>query len=457
MRTIRILTILVLGAVLIDATSAGNQGKYLKEVLPNGLTIIVKHNPDSRVFAVDILGKNRAAWEKEDKIGITDFVNRMLVKGTEHKNARQIQEALDDIGAKLQTNDNPYIPYDDRYTWRAYTFIRFETIDEYANDGLKILYEIVSEPSFPEDEIDKMKSQVMGILGMSSGSTYQVCGNLYYSKLFENNPLAHPVMGDARTVSSYTRGDLEYQHKIFYNPPNLILTVVSNIEPKQVMKMIKKRFKNMQPYPIKLKEFEIPVAGKKMGVIEAYKPMEKEQVYIDMGTIIPGLKSEEAAPLTITLEILNSRLKLNLREKQGLAYSVGAGERFLGDFGWYTCAMGTGYENFEKAKSGILAEIEKLKNEPVDQAELDKARNSLWGSMLMRNMSCINQAYNMAYYEYIGVGYDYDDGYRDRMDKVTAQDVQSAAQNYLDIDNYVFAFVGKSMAQPDTTSEGMPK
>jgi len=432
-----------LSLILCNPASADKSDNYLREVLPNGLTVIIKHNPDSRVFAVDILGKNRAAWEKADQVGISDFVNRMLVKGTAHKTAEEVQAALDDIGAKLTTNDSPYIPYDDRYTWPAFTFLKFETIDEFARDGLKILYEIVSEPSFPEVEVEKTKNQVMGILGMQSGSTSQTCSDLYYSQMFENHPLSKSVLGDRRTVAGLTRAVLAYHHKIFYNPPNLIMTVVANENPKQVMKWVKKQFKNLPPYPVGLKDSTIPVAAKKMGVIETMQPMDKEQVYICLGCIVPGLASENSTALSLAIEILSSRLQLNLREKQGLAYSVGAGVRYLGDFGWFTASIGTGYKNFEIARAGILAEIEKLKSEPLEQTELDKARNSLWGSMLMRNMSCINQAYNMAYYEFVGVGCDYDDNYRDRLDRVTISDVQTAARNFLETHNYVLAYVGK--------------
>jgi zinc protease len=452
MRT-KMVAIIIAGLLLCSAAFAGSGDKYMMEVLQNGLTVIVKHNPDSRVFAVDILGKNRAAMEKPSQIGITDFMNRMLVKGSKDKSAQEIQDALDDIGARLQTNDNPYIPYDDRYTWRAFTFLRFETIDEYAKDGLKLLYEIVAEPSFPPEEVEKMKGQVMGILGMDSGSTYKVCRRLYYSELFGKNPMARPVMGDAKTVAGFTSGDLEYQHRIFYNPPNLIMTVVSNLDPEEVMKWVKKRFKNMPPYPIKLKDFQIPEAGRKTGVNEISQPMDKQQAYIYLGNVAIGLKSEHATALSLAVEILSSRLGLNLREQQGLAYSVGAGIRYLGDFGWYTCSMGTGYENFIIARDGILAEIQRLRSEQISQDELDKARNSLWGSMLMRNMSCINQAYNMAYYQYVGVGYDYDGSYRERLDKVTADDVQTATREYIDPEDYVIAYVGK-IAEPDSTTTG---
>ena len=100
MQQIRNIVIVALAITMANLALADTSPEYIHEVLDNGMTVIVKHNPDSRVFAVDILGKNRAAWEKPGQEGITDFVNRMLVKGTKDKDAEEVQAALDDIGAK---------------------------------------------------------------------------------------------------------------------------------------------------------------------------------------------------------------------------------------------------------------------------------------------------------------------------------------------------------------------
>jgi predicted Zn-dependent peptidase len=425
--------------------SGQENSRYLKETLVNGLTVIIKQNPDSRVFGVDILGKNRCAWESPGQEGITDFVNRMLVKGAKDKSAEQIQAALDDIGAQLTTNDDPRLPYDDRYTWRAFSFIKFQTIDEYAEDGLTLLYQLVSEPTFPQEEIDLTKKQVMGILGMESGSTSQVCRNLYYATLFKDHPFGQTVLGNRASVGAFTQADLLLHHKKFYSPSNMILAIVSNIEPAKVMKWVKKRFGKIPPYPAKSPVVQIP--PKTMGIVEEKKPMEKEQVYIYLGNIMPGYRSPDAPALTLAAEILSSRLQLNLREIKGLAYSVGADVAYLGDFGWFVAAMGTGAENFDTARAGIIAEIEKMKTDSISQAELDKARNSMWGSSLMRNLSGINQAYNMAYYEFIGVPYSNDDSALERLNKVTITDVKTVANKYFDTANYVLAYVGKA-AQP---------
>jgi len=431
----------IIGATTLQAQDTPLYNKYLHETLPNGLDLIISHNPDSRVFAINILGKNRAANEPEGKAGITDFVNRMLTLGADGMNSEDIQNRLDDIGADLTTNDNPYIPYDDRYTSRSFSFIKFETIDEYAEQGSRLLYSIVSKPEFPESEIGKTKKRVMGILGMSSGSTYQVCRDLMYQNLFKGHPFSNPVMGTAESVGSFTRDDLVGHHAHFYAPNNMIMAVATNLDPKTVRDWIVSTFGTMardnSPYG------DIPIVEKPGGIITSHQEMDKEQVYIYMGMVTAGLKSPDAAAIQMATSIISSRMGLNLREKQGLAYSVGMDVEFMPDFGWAVAAMGTGFKNLDNARIGMLEQINSVKAEPPSEEELQKAQNSTWGSMLLARASRINQAFYMCKNQFLGVGYDYENDYLSKVRKVTPGDVKKAAMNYLDTGNMVVATVGK--------------
>ena len=355
--------------------------KFVHEVLPNGLDLIIKYNPDSRVFAINILGKNRSLLELEGKDGITDFVNRMLTQGTDGMNADQVQNALDDIGADITANDNPYIPYDDRYTSTAYSFIKFETIDEYAHDGTELFFRIVSRPDFPDEGIEKTKREVMGLLGMKSGSTYQNARELLYQNLFADFPFSKPVLGDRASVRSFTRDDLVNHHDKFYAPNNMIIAVASNIDPDTVKSWIHDTFgtleRNSADYP------SLPMPAEVTGRVETNREMDKEQIYIYMGTLCPGLESADAPAIDMAADIISSRMRENLREKQGLAYSVGMGVSFMPEFGWLVASMGTGYENYATARDGMIAEIDGLKDSMPTKDELEKAQNSSWGSMLL--------------------------------------------------------------------------
>ncbi|MCK4223673.1 MAG: insulinase family protein [candidate division Zixibacteria bacterium] len=437
------LSILIFVFPLLNCTSPGLSEKdVIKQQLPNGLIVVVKSNPDSKVLGINILGKNRSAMEPEGKTGIADFVNRMLLKGTKTRSAEKVSEDLSSIGAEITLVDNPWIPMDDVYTTHSYTFIKFQAIDEFANKGIELLSDMVKNPTFPEEEIEKTRKEMMMLLGRQKGSTRQTVRELFYATLFEDHPYSKPIMGSPRTIGTITREDLVSFHQKFYSPNNMIITVVTNFPADEMMNRIQEAFADMQRV-----EFPAPnilVPQKLTAPVKAQQIMEKEQVYIYLGKSLPGIFSADVPALKVMNSILSSRLGLNLREKQGLAYSVGSSANFDKQFGWFVAAIGTRPQNYQVALDGILAEMEKIKEEGVTAEELEKAKNGIWGRMLFYRLSRVNQAYYMSVNEFKEVGYDYDDKYIKRIRQVTADQVKQVAEKYLDTENYVLAVVGKT-------------
>ncbi|MCK5125895.1 MAG: insulinase family protein [candidate division Zixibacteria bacterium] len=414
---------------------------YKKEVLENGLTLIVKSNPDSRVFALNVIGKNRSASESAGKTGITDFVNRMIKKGTETYSSEELSKKLDGIGAKVTLCDNPWIPYDDRYTTRQYSFMKFETIDEFTGEGLSLFSDMIMNPAFNETDIEKIRGMLMGVIGRQSGSTLNTCRGLFYANLFKGQAFAKSINGSPRTVGTITRDDLVTYHSSFYSPGNMIITVGTNFDADTMMAMLTNVFEEMLPTA----SASVPAQNGTpiIGVKTAHKEMDKEQVYIFLGNKLPGANHQDAMAIRLAVSILSDRLGKTLREEQGLAYSVGAGAGFDKEFGWYACTMGTGAKNFIIARDGILNEIGKLQTNGPSAKELEIAKNSLWGSTLTRQLSRINQAYYMGVNEYLGRGYDYYDKFSEKMRATTLEQVKAAANKYLDTQNYVLTTAGK--------------
>ncbi|PKK82279.1 MAG: hypothetical protein CVT49_14495 [candidate division Zixibacteria bacterium HGW-Zixibacteria-1] len=427
-----------------DARPITDSGKrhadYIREVLDNGLTVVVKSNPDSRVFALNVIGKNRSATELPGKDGITDFVNRMIEKGTTTRPAMQLSNALSSIGANVTLYDNPWIPYDDRYTTRQFSFMKFETIDLFADRGLDIFSDMIMNPAFDSVEVEQVRSEIMGLLGRDSGSTYKTARNKFYAALFEGAPYAKTIEGNFRTIGLMTTEDLRQHHSRIYSPENTIITVGTNYAADKMMSMLRKKFGAM-----KRGGFE-PIDAARPAEITGEKSinqqMDKEQVYIYIGHLLPAAGSPDAPGLSVANAVLSNRLQKKLREEKGWAYSVGSSVMLDKNFGWMICSMGTQVKNFNEAKAGIMAEIERLKTEPPTEDELEQAVNSIWGSSLMARLSRINQAYYMGVNEYLGLGYDYDDTYIDKIRSVTAAHVSELAGKYFNTKNYVIATAG---------------
>jgi predicted Zn-dependent peptidase len=405
-----------------DSETSSPESKYLKEILPSGLEVIIRSNPDSKVFALNILGKNRSLSEPEGKIGIVDFINRMFIKGTSRRNPEQITQELTSIGAELKLTDDP-------------------NVDEFAEKGVELLSDIVKNPKFPPEEIEKTKAEVLSILKRESESTSQTCKNLFFSEIFKDHPYGKTILGDENTINSITQNDLVDLHKKFYSPKNMILTVVTSLPPDKVLTLIKSNLGDLPQ--VDFSSPSIPQPKMITSPVKVKKEMKKEQVYIYLGNLLPGLNNPDAPALEVANSILSTRLGLNLREKKGLAYSVGSSVNFDKDFGWFITSIGTRPKNYKDALDGILNEINQLKENPVTEKELERAKNSLWGNLLFYRLSRINQAYYMGVNEFLGLGYDYDENYLEKIRGVTIEKVQEVAQRYLDTKNYVLAVVGK--------------
>ncbi len=424
-----------------------DKAQYHREVLPNGLTVIVKTAPDNEVFAMMVLGKNRTANEPEGKAGITDFVNRCIEKGTTARSARQLSDDLGAIGAQVTLYDNPWIPYDDRYTTREFSFMKFETINEFAHQGFDLFSEMVFQPAFDSVGVENVRQQMIGVLRRQAGSPGNVARNLFYATMFEGSAFANPIMGTPSTIASITPEDLKAYHDQYYSPENMIVSIVTKRPADEVMSWFQEGPMMVGASGFVSREPKAPEPLTK--IIAAQVPLEKEQVSMYLGGPLPGAQSGETVPLQVATRILSDRLYQNLRENKGLAYSVGAGASFDRGFGWYYCAMGTGSDNYNEAVSGILLEIEKLQYDGPLQSELSRARNGIWGRLMSAKLSAINQAYYLAVDEFLGRALPYDQTLLNDLAQVSRQAVQRVASRYFRTDAYVLATAGKTPPKTD--------
>lgn len=414
---------------------------YSREVLPNGLTVIVKTSPGNQVFAMSVIGKGRTVNEPAGKAGITDFVNRCLEKGTINKDAAELSHDLTEIGALTTLYDNPWIPYDDKYTTRRFSFMKFQTIDKFAHKGFLLFSEMLLEPRFDSADVESVRRQMLGVLGRQSGSPRNVARDLFHATLFGDGAYANPIMGSMRTIGSISASDLTEHHGRFYSPQNMILTIVSSRAVGEVMNWVNQRYGQVDSTSI---EAAIPSPPIPISEIRsAHKDLDKEQISIYLGGKLPGATSDEAIALSIANNILSTRLYLDLREKQGLAYSVGAGAKFDRDFGWHYCVMTTGAENYQRAVEGLKLHMDKLRLDGPTEDEISRARNYIWGRLMAAKLSRVNQAYYLGVDEYFGRELKHDQTYLKQLSQVTPDSIRRVTSKYFLTDRYVIATAGK--------------
>ncbi len=418
-----------------------DRAQYFTDTLDNGMTIIIKSNPDTRVFAMNVIGKNRTASEPDGKAGITDFVNRCLEKGTLTRDAAELGRDLSKIGANVTLYDNPWIPYDDRYTTRSFSFMKFETIDQFAEKGFNLFTEMILYPAFDSVEVENVRRSMLGVLGRNSGSPRDIARDAFYSTLFDGRPYANAIMGTPMTLSSITAEELSNYHALYYSPSNMVLSIVTNHPIEQVKGWVDKRFGRLTYPPFASQQPEQPEPFFQTKV--NHTELDKEQIYLYMGCALPGADNPDAAAIQVATTILNNRLYLNLREKQGLAYTVGAGSSFDREFGWFYTVIGTASDNYQTAIDGIILQIDKLSLDGPTADEVIAARNQLWGSLMRAKLSSINQAYYLGVDTFLGRGVGYDTALLKSLSDITASSIRRAASKYFRTDAYILASAGK--------------
>lgn len=414
---------------------------FRREVLPNGLTVIIKSDSTSRVFAMNVLGKHRTLMEPRGKAGITDFVDHTLERGTTSRDAARLAADLARIGAQVTLYDNPWIPFDDRYTTRMFSFLKFETIEEYAPEGFELFVDMILNPAFDSSEIENVRMRLLGALDRRSQSPQEAARSLFYRTLFEDSLFARPVEGTPRSLTSITREDLAEHHRRFYSPQNMIVAIATTRTPDEVVEWVRETLGQVSP----VRGTKTPAYGGPEMLIdrrEVHTELATEQVAIYMGGSLPGANEEQAVPAQVAAELLSNRLFRSLREQQGLAYSVGTGARFDRSFGWYYSVISTGSGNYDRALRGLILETEKLKLDGPAYDELAGARNQIWGSLASARLSRINQAYHLAVNEYYGRKLNYTKEFVERLQAVDVNAIRRVMARWFVTDAAVVASAG---------------
>ncbi|PWB68413.1 hypothetical protein C3F09_11710 [candidate division GN15 bacterium] len=435
------LPLIALPAVDKTALELTDKAIYKREVLPNGLTLIVKSSPDSRVFAINAFGLNRSANEPADKAGITDFVNHCLEKGTTTRTAVELSRDLASIGANVTLYDNPFIPYDDRYTTPMYSFFKFETIEPFAHTGLELFTDMLTRPSFDSGEVEKVRQGMIGTLMREMSSPGPTARRSFYKTMFDDKAYGKPISGSAQTIGAITVADLKAYHAKFYAPENVVLTIGTSRPADTIVAWVSSMLGSLPKGDQQLAVAEPP--DPVTVTREAHVELNKEQMAIYLGSPLPGAGDPEAVSLELASAILSDRLASNLREKQGLAYSVGASIWLDKNFGWYFCSMGTSAAKYRQSLDGMILEIDKLRLDGPTADEVDKARNQLWGRLMSAKLSRINQVFYLAVDEYLGRPVGYDQTYVQMLKKADVMSVRQAASKYFHTDAYVLATAGK--------------
>jgi len=397
-----------------------------RAVLGNGLVVIAEKRPGSDVFAMNLMTRRRSAMEPAGKAGIADFLHRMLPRGTRSRSRGDIEEALRRTGASLTTAGNPTVPFGDFYTSRSYSFVRAECLNEEAEEIVELVADMVNSAAFPDGEIEKVRSQMADFIAFRDGKPTSLAGRLLAESLYGPGPLGSDVLGEESSILWVSQEDLVAFREKYFTGKNLVISVVSGRDAEESLRLVTAYFDGLPAG-----ETTAPVFDRTAGSSTEERELGKPQGALAAGAVLGEAKLSEGPALAVVTGLLNDRLNRELREREGLAYSVGSSLGIVEGRAVFSFSMGTSPEKMEQARKGLRREIEAQRSAEVDPEELERRVNAITGRLQMRTLSSLNRGFYLALAERRGLGHTYDEDYRTILLRLTPGEVEAAARRYL--------------------------
>ena len=339
--------------------------------LPNGLRVVTTPVATSESVSVNVFVGAGSRGEGSGNMGVAHFLEHMVFKGTEARpTAIDIAEAIEGAGGVL----NAYTSKELTCYWNHVPYDELEC-------AMDVLADMLHNSKLDPEEIDRERSVVQQEIKRAQDQPGSYVGELLNRAMYGDHQLGRPIAGTEDSVGALQRSDFDDWLGSWYMAPNVVLSVAGNTTHDAVMAFAERLFNNGTSGnpPDVLALAETPPAKPFVADI---RPISQSNVAIGM----PALDRKD--PDRFTLMILNailgrgmsSRLFKEVRERRGLAYSVGSSVSRQSDTGMLTVSAGVSPEKLPEAISVIMEELEKLTQEPVDDAELKKAIDYTVGS-----------------------------------------------------------------------------
>ena len=402
-----------------------------KKVLESGITLLIKENHNNPTVSFYGVFQGALLSEDDNNNGITNFISRMLNKGTDKRDAEEIAKIVESMAGGLSG-----------FSGRNTFGVSGRFLSRFFEEGIDIFSDVLLNPSFDKEEIEKTRKDILLDIKSEEDSLSRTVFNLLNKALYQKHPYRLNPLGTEETVSKITRKDMIKYYKKLVIPQNLVLAIVGDVEADKVEDKVNEFFGELKKgKPLK---FDTPQEQKtkKLKMAEVIK--EKEQTHIAMAFLSSPINSPDRYPMDVLANVLSTqagRLFVELRDKQGLAYVVSAFSREGIGTGAFIVYMATSPENLERSTNGIKEVLKGVINEKITEKELQKSKRHLIGGYEIGLQNNSSQASDMALNEILSLGYDEFKRYPDKISEVTREDVQRVAKKYLDLNAHILAIV----------------
>jgi zinc protease len=407
-------------------------GEILQETLPSGARILVREEHGVPLFAVRAAFPGGLRYETSANNGLTTLLGRSLTRGTRTHDAEEISQLVDAYAGSLSGAGG-----------KNSVGARGEFLSRNFERAFRLFAECVLEPTFPEAEVARERRLLLQDILTREDKPSGLAFDLFGKTLYRSHPYRQPALGEPGSVEALGPEALRGYHAAYMDPSQLTLCVVGDVKVEEVMALAREYFGKprgqAKPAPA------VPLDPPPEAPRQDKRVLPRAQAHVVYGFMGARLNDPWRHALEVLSMLLSGqggRLFVELRDKRSMAYSVSSFTIEGVDPGYFAAYIGTSPEKVDDALAGIRAELARVRDEPVSEAELARAKQHLIGTNeigLQRNAA---RAALLALDTCYGLGLENFLHYSDNIAAVTAEDVREVARRVIDFDRSALAIVG---------------
>lgn len=404
--------------------------------LPNGITLLTRSNFNSPTVVCKGYLLAGSIADSEDLLGLAYFTAAALMTGTKQREFHTLYNTIESLGAHLIINGGTNT-----------TSFSSQCLIEDLPAILRILAEVLNEPSFPVKQFNRLKAQMLTLLTIRAQNTAQMAAMTFDQLIYKNHPYERPDEGYPETVQAIEIDDLKEFHQNNFGPKGMVISIVGAIEPEEAVTQVTETLgawsNPLQHEPNMLPELESLTHPVKQHI----SIPGKSQTDLVMGTVGPSRLSDDYLACAVGNNILGQfgmmgRIGKAVREEAGLAYyaqtQLNSG---IGPGAWEIVA-GVNPINLDKTIELIKNEVKRFIEEPVTEEELDDTKSFIIGRLPISLESNSGVAVSLLNLERFNLGLDYLRQYGDMIQSINAEQVLTSVGKYLSLDRLAIATAG---------------
>lgn len=402
-----------------------------REVLPNGLTVITEQMEHIRSISIGIWIKTGSRDEDPQWNGISHFVEHMVFKGTKHRSAEDIARQVDSIGGNM-----------DAFTAKECISFNMKVLDDHLPIALDVLSDLVLNPVFDAQDITRERGVILEEIKMDEDSPDYLVHEIFTQNFWKDHPLGRPILGTKDTVKTFERDPVIAFHSQRFAPGNLTICAAGHLKHENFVELVTKHFAHMMPVKNGFHSSKPAIVPR--IIMRNKKALEQVQICVGVPSHPITHERRHASYILNTLlgGGMSSRLFQNIRERQGLAYSIYSDLNPYRDTGCLSVYAGTSRASATKVVESIVSEFRKLKAEPVPAEELRRAKDQLKGSLMLSLESSTARMANLARQEmYFDHFYGLDELIQ-KIEGVTVEELQELAIQFFRTESIAVTVLG---------------